>query len=186
MRELLLVDRFEQAEALFRPQRVEVLRQLAEPRSCTQVGATLGQSAQRVYYHVQRLQDAALVARVDERRVRGITEGIYQAVARSYWLSPRLVGTIGGRAGQDQLSLGYLLDLVEDVQTDLVHLQGRPAGDLSTLGVSGEIRLPPGARRAFLDDLRSTLQDLFRRHGGAEGEVFRLALACYLKEEPHE
>jgi hypothetical protein len=34
MKELLTIDRFEQAEALFEPQRVEVLRQLAEPRSC--------------------------------------------------------------------------------------------------------------------------------------------------------
>jgi DNA-binding transcriptional ArsR family regulator len=186
MKELLLVDRFDQAEALFKPQRVEVLRQLAEPRSCTEVGAALGQSAQRVYYHVQRLREAGLIDRVDERRVHGISEGIYQAVARSYWLSPHLVGPIGGRGAQDQLSLGYLLNLVEDVQTDLVRLEGRPVGDLSTLGVSGEIRLPPGARKAFLDDLRSTLQDLFARHGGSEGEVFRLAVACYLKEAHDE
>jgi DNA-binding transcriptional ArsR family regulator len=186
MKELLLVDRFDQAEALFKPQRVEVLRQLAEPRSCTEVGAVLGQSAQRVYYPVQRLRDAGLIDRVDERRVHGISEGIYQAVARSYWLSPRLVGPIGGRGAQDQLSLGYLLNLVEDVQTDLVRLEGRSVGDLSTLGVSGEIRLPPASRKAFLDDLRSTLQDLFARHGGSEGEVFRLAVACYLKESPDE
>jgi DNA-binding transcriptional ArsR family regulator len=181
MKDLLLVDRFEQTEALFKPQRVEVLRRLAEPRSCTQVGSLLGQSAQRVYYHVQRLRDAGLIARVDERQVHDISEGTCQAVARSYWLSPRLVGPIGGRSAQDQLSLGYLLTLVDDVQTDLVRLQGRPAGDLSTLGVSGEIRLRPGTRKAFLDDLRSTLQDLFTRHG----EVFRLAVACYLKEDPH-
>jgi DNA-binding transcriptional ArsR family regulator len=183
---LLWIDGFEQAEALFKPQRVEVLRQLAQPRSCTEVGAALGQSTQRVYYHVQRLLDADLIERVDERRVHGISEGIYQAAARSYWLSPRLVGTIGGRAAQDQLSLGYLLHLVEDVQSDLVRLQGRPTGDHSTLGVSGEIRLRPGRREAFLDDLRSTLQDLFTRHGGADGEVFRLAVACYLKEEADE
>jgi hypothetical protein len=150
------------------------------------VGAVPGQSAQRVYYHVQRLLDAGLIDRVDERRVRGISEGIYQAVARSYWLSPRLVGPIGARAAQDQLSLGYLLNLVEDVQTDLIRLEGRPAGDLSTIGVSGEIRLPAGARKTFLDDLRSTLQDLFTRHGGSEGEVFRLAVACYLEEDPDE
>jgi DNA-binding transcriptional ArsR family regulator len=182
MKEVLYVERFEQADALFKPQRVEVLRQLAEPRSCTEVGALLGQSTQRVYYHVKKLLDAGLVAQVSERRVRGIYEGIYQASAQSYWLSPRLVGTIGRRRIQDELSLGYLLNLVEDVQADLADLD-RGSAELPTLGVSGEIRVPVGGRKAFLDDLRSSLQELFTRHGGAEGEAFRLAVACYPKKE---
>lgn len=180
MKEVLYVERFEQAEALFKPQRVDVLRQLAEPRSCTEVGGALGQTPQRVYYHVRKLVDAGLAHQVSERRVRGISEGIYQAAAQSYWLSPRLVGTIGRRRVSDQLSLGYLLNLVEDVQADLADLD-RAADDLPTLGISGEIRLPAGGRQAFLDDLRTTLQDLFTRHGGAEGEAFRLAVACYPK-----
>lgn len=45
--------------------------------------------------------------------------------------------------------------------------------------MSGEIRLRPGGRAEFLADLRSTLQELFARHGGAEGEAFKLAVACY-------
>jgi DNA-binding transcriptional ArsR family regulator len=180
MRELLYLDRFEQAEALLKPQRIEVLRQLAEPRSCTEVGALLGQTPQRVYYHVRRLLDAGLVAQVAERRVRGIHEGIYQASARSYWLSPKLVGVIGRRRAQDELSLGYLLNLVEEVQADLARLD-RAAGDgeLPSLGISGEIRLPAARRQAFLDDLRTTLQELLARYGGAEGDAFRLAVACY-------
>lgn len=138
----------------------------------------LGQSPQRVYYHVKKLLDAGLVAQVSERRVRGIHEGIYQATAQSYWLSPRLVGRIGPRRVQDELSLGFLLHLVEDVQSDLAELD-RTSTALPTLGVSGQIRLPAGNRKAFLDDLRATLQELFARHGGAEGDTFRLAVACY-------
>jgi hypothetical protein len=65
---------------------------------------------------VNRLVDADLVRQVSERRVRGIHEGIYQATAQSYWLSPKLVGTIGRRRLQDELRLSYLLDLVEGPQ----------------------------------------------------------------------
>lgn len=193
MKEVLYVERFEQADALFKPQRVEVLRQLADPHSCTEVGAVLGQSPQRVYYHVKKLLEAELVSQVDERRVRGIHEGVYQASAQSYWLSPTLVGTIGPRRVQDELSLGYLLHLIEDVQSDLAGLGRGATGparseaaltDLPTVAVSGEIRLPPGGRAAFLADLRSTLQELFTRHGGATGDTFKLAVACYPK--PHE
>ena len=180
MKELLYLDRFEQAEALLKPQRIEVLRQLAEPRSCTEVGEQLGQTPQRVYYHVRRLVDAGLVTQVGERRVRGIHEGIYQASARSYWLSPKLVGTIGRRRTQDALSLGYLVNLVEEVQDDLARLDpAASAAELPSLGISGEIRLPSGQRQAFLDDLRTVLQDLLTRYGGAEGDAFRIAVACY-------
>lgn len=181
MKDLLYVEGFEQAEALLKPQRVEVLRHLAEPRSCTEVGLRLHQTPQRVYYHVKRLVDANLVTQVSQRRVRGIVEGIYQAAARSYWLSPRLVGTIGGRRVRDELSLGYLIELVEDVQADLASLD-RARPELPTLGVSGRIALPPERRAEFFDELRGTLQDLFTRYGGATGDPFNLAIAVYPKE----
>jgi hypothetical protein len=112
-----------------------------------------------------------------------VHEGVYQAAARSFWLSPQLVGTIGARPARDQLSLGYLLDLVEDVQTDLARLDAG-SGEVPTLAVPGRVRLPGGDRQAFLDDLTATLQALFTRHGGADGPAFRLAVACYPTEDP--
>jgi DNA-binding transcriptional ArsR family regulator len=184
MRDVVYLDEIEQAEALLKPPRIEVLRQLAEPRSCTEVAAELDQTPQRVYYHVKRLLDASLVSKVSERRVRGIHEGIYQATGRSYWLSPRLVGRIGLRQARDRLSLGHLLDLMEDVQADVAALDlSRP--DLPSIGVSGDIRVRPEQRAAFLDELQHLLQDLFTRYGGAEGDTFRLALACY-PSPPHQ
>jgi DNA-binding transcriptional ArsR family regulator len=182
MKDVLYLEQIEQAEALLKPQRIEVLRQLAEPRSCTEVAARLDQTPQRVYYHVKRLVDAGLVELVSERKVRGISEGIYQAGARSYWLSPRLVGRIGLRKAQDEMSLGYLLDLMEEVQHDVAALD-RTAPELPSVGVSGEIRVSPEHRQQFLDDLQSALQDLFTQYGGAEGDAFKLAVACYPKGE---
>jgi DNA-binding transcriptional ArsR family regulator len=211
MRDLLYLERLEQAETLLKPQRVELLRHLAEPRSCTEVAARLGQTQQRVYYHVKRLVEHDLVTHVGERRVHGIKEGVYQAAARAYWLSPRLVGRIGPRQRRDAASLGYLLDLMEEVQSDVAALHAlaaRPASppvpmqrasrrgpaavepaapegevaepDLPSLGVSGAIRVHPERRAEFLADLKATLQGLFTRYGGAEGDVFKLAVACYL------
>ncbi|WP_326645170.1 helix-turn-helix domain-containing protein [Streptosporangium sp. NBC_01755] len=185
MRDVLYLEQIDQAEALLKPQRIEVLRKLAEPRSCTEVAALLDQTPQRVYYHVKRLVEAGLVTQVSERRVRGIHEGVYQASARSYWLSPRLVGRIGLRRTRDELGLGYLLDLMEEVQADIGALD-RTAPELPSVGVSGEIRVPPERRQEFLNDLQSTLQDLFTRYGGTEGDAFKLAVACYPKGEPRE
>ena len=185
MRDLLYLDRVEQAETLLKPQRIEVLRQLAEPRSCTEVAARLDQTQQRVYYHVKRLVEHGLVTQVAERRVRGIHEGVYQATARAYWLSPGLVGRIGQRQQRDEASLGYLLDLMEEVQSDVAVLHTRAARrtaadpDLPSLGVSGEIRVRPERRPEFMADLKTALQDLFTRYGGADGDAFKLAVACY-------
>jgi DNA-binding transcriptional ArsR family regulator len=186
MKDVMYLEQLEQAEALFKPQRIDVLRQLAEPHTCGEVAQQLGQTSQRVYYHVKRLVEAGLVTLVAERKVRGIHEGIYQASARSYWLSPHLVGRIGGlRKAQDELSLGYLLDLMEEVQSDIAALD-RTAPELPSVGVSGEIRVPPERRQEFFHDLQTTLQDLFSRYGGSEGDAFKLAVACYPKEEEED
>jgi DNA-binding transcriptional ArsR family regulator len=185
MRDVLYLEEIEQAEALLKPQRVEVLRQLAEPGTCGEVAARLGQTSQRVYYHVKRLVDAGLVDLVSERRVRGINEGIYQAAARSYWLSPRLVGRIGLTKARDELSLGYLLDLMEDVQADIAALD-KTAPELPSIGLSGEIHVRPENRQEFLNDLQTMMRELFTRYGGVEGDAFKLAVACYPKGEVHE
>ncbi|GAB3655247.1 hypothetical protein GCM10027589_14370 [Actinocorallia lasiicapitis] len=176
----MYLERMEQAEVLFKPQRVEVLRLLAEPRTCGEVGEILGQSKQRVYYHVKVLEEAGLVVRVSERKVRGVHEGIYQAAARAYWMSPRLVGHLGGlRRVQDAMSLGYLLDLVEEVQCDVAAIDPATVAELPSLAVSGTVALPAEQRQEFLAELQSLLTGLFARYGGAEGESFKLAVACY-------
>ena len=200
MRDLLYLERVDQAETLLKPQRIEVLRQLAEPRSCTEVAARLDQTQQRGYYHVKRLVEHGLVAQVAERRVRGIAEGVYQAAARAYWLSPRLVGRIAQRQRRDEASLGYLLDLMEEVQSDVAALHTRAArqatqlpdeagageSELPSLGVCGEIRVRPEQRPQFMADLKAALQDLFTRYGGAEGDAFKLAVACYPDRPDHD
>jgi len=185
MREVVYLERFEQAEALLKPQRIEVLRELAEPRSCTEVGVRLAQTPQRVYYHVKRLVDAGLATQVSQRKVRAMQEGIYQATAHSYWLSPRLVGQLGSRR-RDEFGLGLLIELMEEVQAEVAVLGQRASSEhppeLPSVGVSGEIRVRPEDRGAFVDDLKKTLQDLFTRYGGSEGDAFKLAVACYPNE----
>jgi DNA-binding transcriptional ArsR family regulator len=181
MRDVFYVDRLEQAEALLKPRRVEVLRLLAEPRTCTQIGRELGDSPQKVYYHVKRLQSAGLVELVDERRVRGITEGIYQAVAHSYWVSPQLVGRIGPPREKSQYGLGFLLDLSEELQTDLAGLAAQE-GSPPTLGIAGEVRLRGDQGAQFVADLQAAFQGVLDRYSGTEGTPFRLALACYPRE----
>jgi hypothetical protein len=136
--------------------------------------------------HVKILEEAGLVDKVDERRVRGIMEGLYQARARSYWLSPRIVGRIGGPARtRDQMSLGFLLTLAEEIQLDVARLAERPGEEVPSLGLSAHIELrDPSARAAFLSEVRETFKGLARKYGqgaGARSPSFKISLVCYPK-----
>lgn len=181
MLDTLYIDTVEQADALLKPKRVEVLHQLAEPRTCTQIGQTLGDTPQAVYYHVKRLQAASLVELVEEHRVRGITEGVYRSVARSFWVSPTIVGRLGDpRPREALLGLGFLLDLSEQMQRDLATLATRPA-TLPSFGIAGDIRLAPEDGAAFVAELQRAFGEVLERYSGGEGHAFRLTLACYPK-----
>jgi DNA-binding transcriptional ArsR family regulator len=175
----LYIEDITQADALLKPKRVEVLKHLAEPSTCTQIGEKMGETPQAIYYHVKRLQAAGLVTLVEERRVRGIAEGIYQAVARSYWVSPACVGRLGPeRQRSDMLGLGYLLELSEGFSRDVARLASGPV-NLPSFGINGEIRLSPEGGAAFVADLQRAFGEVLERYGGGEGVAFRLTLACY-------
>ncbi|HET6548118.1 MAG TPA: helix-turn-helix domain-containing protein [Solirubrobacter sp.] len=179
MQEVLYLERVEQAEALMKPKRVQVLREFDAPRTCTQVGAALGESPQAVYYHVKRLQAAGLIELVEERRVRGITEGVYQAVARSFWVSPDVVGRLGPPRGREALlGLGFLLSLSEELARDVARLAAGPVA-LPSFGIAGDISLAPEQGAAFVADLQQAFGEVLERYAGGEGVPFRLALACY-------
>lgn len=182
MLDTLYIDDVAQADALLKPKRVEILRHLAEPTTCTQIGSALGETPQAIYYHVKRLQAAGLVSLVEERRVRGIAEGIYQSVARSFWVSPACVGRLGPeRAREDMLGLGYLLNLSEELSRDLAQLaMGQVV--LPSFGIAGDITLSPADGAAFVADLQRAFGEVLSRYSGGEGHTFRLALACY----PHQ
>src|SRR3954468_24316863 len=98
MQEVLYIEDVDQAAALLKPQRIEMLKLMDHPRTCLELGKTFGETPQKINYHIKALQNAGLVEQVGERRVRGTVEGSYQARARSYWLGADPVGPIGGGA----------------------------------------------------------------------------------------
>ncbi|MDH5505585.1 MAG: winged helix-turn-helix domain-containing protein [Anaerolineae bacterium] len=191
MQPLVFIDQIEPAIALFKPLRIQLLQLMAQPQTCADLSHAVGQTPQKVYYHVKVLQQAGLVEKVSEQRVRGIMEGYYQAKARAYWLSPRLVGLIGGkRQSQDQMSLSFLLGLAEELQLDIGSLIQQTSPELPSMGLSAQIELPsPALRAAFMQDVQTAFQALAAKYGRTGSapttpdspETFRIMLACYPK-----
>ena len=182
VRDVLLIDDVAQADVLLRPGRAEMLKRIAEPRTCGDIARQIGSTPQQVYYHVKALEGARLAQKVGEAQVRGFREASYQAVARSYWLSPRLVAVWQGgeQRAKESTSRGFLLNLAEEMHIEVGRLGERP-GETPTLGLSANIALANSeTRSAFMADLQAAVQQLARKYGGpAGGESYRLVVACY-------
>ena len=190
MQDVLYVEVAGQAGALLHPLRIEVLKKLAEPRSCPELAKELGETSQKIYYHVKILESAGLIDKVEERRVRGIMEGLYRARAKSYWLSPSLVGKVGGaERARDQMSLGFLLSLAEEIHADVARLGERTSeGEaVPSLGLSLRIELENAdARARFLEELQETFQGVVKKYAAkdsTEGQGFQVSLVCYPRPE---
>jgi DNA-binding transcriptional ArsR family regulator len=183
---VLYVRDLEQAMVLLKPLRLELLRRMGQPRSCLQLGELVGETPQKVYYHVKTLEGAGLVDRVGERRVNGINEGLYQARAWSYWLAPELVGRVAGEErARDALSLGYLLSLAEQLQGDLADLASAPAeASVPSMGIEADVVLAdPETRSAFLRDVEDAVTTIAEKYSGggrsSRKSRFTLMVACY-------
>jgi DNA-binding transcriptional ArsR family regulator len=180
----LRIDTVSRAAVLLKPLRLELLQALAEPRTCSELGAMLGLTPQRAHYHVKVLENAGLVELVRSRQVRGTVEGTYRAAAGSYWLSADLVARLGGqRRSRDQLSLGYIQSCAESMLADLARLS-RGTEPVDSLGLSATIELADAAaRHAFMTELRQAFEGLAEKYGARDGaagaRTYRLLSACY-------
>lgn len=196
MQEVLYIEDVDQAAALLKPQRIEMLRLMDRPRTCLDLSKIFGETPQKINYHIKALQSAGLVEQVSERRVRGTVEASYQARARSYWLASDLIGQIGGDSiAQDQASLRNLLSLTDEMRGDIGHLAQQIGKEIPSLGLSLHIELNDEARRAeFMADVQQMARLLAHKYGApSAGEAedqhpddaqrrksqFRLVLACY-------
>jgi DNA-binding transcriptional ArsR family regulator len=98
----------ERLRGTFSPLRRRILVELREPASATGLAARLGESRQRVNYHLRELEKAGLVALVEERPRRGRTERIVRTTARAVVVAPSIIGELDP-AEQDRFAASTLL-----------------------------------------------------------------------------
>jgi len=186
MENIFLIQSPQQAKAIFKPIRLEILQLLNQPHTCTELAEVLNTSPQKIYYHIKILQDSGLVKKVREERVRGIMEGYYQASAASYMLSPGMVEKLGGaEMAKQQLSLANLLNLIQQMQAEITVLS-QLKEEIPSIGLSAQISLnSPADRSAFHAELQECIQKLAEKYGARQDspphpkDVYRLILACY-------
>jgi len=173
--------------ALTHPVRVRMLDLLREAQSAASVARAIREPRQKVNYHLKELERGGLVRPAGERRKGNMTEQLYQAVAGTFLVSPRVAWTDGrrGAALQDQASLAALVELGERLQRDAAELLDCAAFDgheIPSASVSAEISFRDAAARgAFMTEYLEALGPLLRKHGAGRsaGAKYRLAMAVY-------
>ena len=176
------------------PIRRQLLAKAAQPISATQLASELGLTRQRVNYHVRQLAKAGYLRPAGRRMRRNLVEQRYVATARSYVLSPQMLGPVSAASvqPQDAFSASYLLGLTALAQQEVgavLEASQKAEVRIATLSLNAAVRFAdPAQRAAFTEALTSAIAELIAKHTTPDvdetgapgaGRRYRLMLGCY-------
>lgn len=191
---IALVSHETAAATVLHPLRLKILAALRDPDSAAGVARRLNLPRQRVNYHVRELARAGFLERAGQRRRGNMVERRYVATARSYVLSPDLLGRLGidPATAHDALSASHLLALVSRAHGDVARAMQKAAATgkrLATFSMTCDVRFDNPEQRAwFAEELRRAVLDVIDRVASpatdgagapARGRLHRLVVAAY-------
>jgi len=180
-----VVEDIEALQVLGHPLRVRILELLREPGSAATVARELGETRQKVNYHLKELERVGLVEPTGERRSGNFIETLYEAAGRSFlvsarvaWSDPRRLDTL-----RQQHSLENLVMVGAHLQRDAISLLDRAAFDgeqIASAAVEADVHFADEKdRAAFLEEYLEAVQKLSDRYGGRDGLPYRVVLAAH-------
>ncbi len=176
-----------EAKAYLHPVRMRILQFLSgDAMTISQVAAILGVHPANLTHHFRKLQEAALIALVEERDTGRVVEKYYRAVADNFQVRADNVALQG--AAQRALHL---------LQQDMAVAQARMRPDQQdAICLLGNLPLSPKSFARFQKRLEKLMEE-FRAEGSGEGkngenlDFYSLNLSLYprkpdsgLPEEP--
>jgi DNA-binding transcriptional ArsR family regulator len=184
-----VVEDIEALQVLGHPLRVRILDLLREPGSAATVAREVGESRQKVNYHLKELERVGLVEPVGERRSGNFIETLYEAVGRSFLVSPRVAWSDPRRldALRQQHSLENLVMVGAQLQRDAISLLDRAAFEgeqIASAAVEADVHFADEQdRAAFLDEYLAAVQQLCDKYGAQDGLPYRVVLAAHPASE---
>jgi putative molybdopterin biosynthesis protein len=135
MENVRILEQIEQIKTLADPRRLEILRLLlAGSASLTQLGGILHQHPARIRHHVQKLENAGLVALDQVTVTHGVTEKFYRACGGAFLIQQMVLPKGGSRqtiifAGSHDFAMEHL---TRDLSRE-INLVSLPIGSLDGL-----------------------------------------------------
>lgn len=148
------------------PLRRTLLGELRQPASATELATRLGETRQRVNYHVRELEKAGLVEIVEERARRGCTERVVRATARAVVVAPDVIGDLA-TVTQDRFAADMLLALAARTVSDVARMRERADAQgrrLVTFAIEADVGFArPADIERFADQLAEQVTALAAR-----------------------
>lgn len=190
---LQIVRQPAQAQVLLHPERRRLIEALAAgPDSASGLARRLGESRQRLNYHLRLLEEAGQVELAEERWKGSKPERVMRLVARQYVLDPAAIGSLAADPDQvgDRFSATYLVALASRTLRELAELLERASGKrarLATASVNTSVRVgSPAAFNNFQSDLARAVAQVVAKHHDeqSEGRWFRVIAGAYPGPRP--
>jgi len=131
------------------------------------LAARLGQSRQRLNYHLRELERGGLVELVEERQRRGRVERVLRATAGAVIVAPAVAGELP--ADQDRFAVDALLSATARTFNDVARMRegaARSGKRLVTFAIEAEVGFDQPADIArFADQLADKVAELASQFG---------------------
>ena len=185
---LSLVHDPDQAGSLIDATRRDLVERLREPESAAGLARQLGIPRQRVNYHIRELERTGLVECVGEQRKGNCTERLMRATARTFVISPEVLGSLGAlpASSADRLSAVALVSAAAETIRSVAALERRASKEgkrFATLTLDAEIRFASAeARAAFATELTDAVARLVARFHvdhAPKGRTYRLVVGTH-------
>ncbi|MGG1516592.1 helix-turn-helix domain-containing protein [Paenibacillus oryzisoli] len=189
IRDSYYIESPEQATVLLNPLRGEIIAQLQEPGSAAEVARTLGETAQRINYHLKALEKVGLVERVGTRQVRNLVEVLYRAIAKTFVLAESLsMKPETLQKLKEQSSLAHLVTTSDRLRRDAVLLmeQSEVGEDVPSATLQLQVCLGTEAQRqAFIEEYAALMQALVARYSASSDsqDAYQVIAAVYPKPQ---
>lgn len=178
------------AAALLDPERVRLLAALVEPDSASGLARRLGVPRQRLNYHLRALESAGYLELVEQRRKGNFLERVVRATARSFLISPDVIGALGADPAvvRDRFSASYLIALAARTIREVAALRARADAArkrLATLSLDTEIAFATARERnAFAEELANEVARLATKYHAPDADgarTFRVTVGAHPK-----
>ncbi len=176
------------AALVLHPVRNLLLSELDEPASAAELARRLGLPRQKVNYHLRELEQAGFTELVEERKKGNCLERIVCRTARTYLISPEVLGSLGRTPDevQDRFSSTYLMACAWRMVRDVIVLRRRAKNldkKLATLTLQADVRFASAKdRHAFTEALANTFANLIAKYhddSAPDGRAMRFLIGAH-------
>lgn len=132
----------QQVDALAGRMRMRVLKAAAVPRSVREMAEALGVPTTRLYYHVNKLEEAGFLDVVETRKSGARVEKIYRVAAKSFGAGPELAKNVENIEDAAAALAGLVLDVSRvEAEAALVFKFGGGEVEMDLARTQGDLTL---------------------------------------------